>query len=104
MKIIKELSEMIEEELDGAEQYAKMAVALREEHPSLSKAFYEISTDEMRHIEILHSEVTRLIENHRREHGEPPAAMMAVYEFLHGRHIEKANSIKMYQAHYREKS
>jgi rubrerythrin len=104
MKIIKELSEMIEEELDGAEQYAKMAVALREEHPSLAKAFYEISTDEMRHIEILHSEVTRLIENHRREHGEPPAAMMAVYEFLHGRHIEKANSIKMYQAHYREKA
>ena len=104
MKIIKELSEMIEEELDGAEQYAKMAVALREEHPSLAKAFYEISTEEMRHVDMLHTEVTHLIEAHRKEHGEPPAPMMAVYEFLHGRHIEKANSIKMYQAHYREKA
>lgn len=104
MKIIKELSEMIEEELDGAEQYAKMAVALREEHPSLAKAFYEISTEEMRHVDMLHTEVTHLIEAHRKEHGEPPAPMMAVYEFLHGRHIEKANSVRMYQAHYREKS
>ena len=104
MKIIKELSEMIEEELDGAEQYAKMAVALREEHPSLAKAFYEISTEEMRHVDMLHTEVTHLIEAHRKERGAPPAPMMAVYEFLHGRHIEKANAVRMYQAHYREKS
>ena len=38
MKIIKELSEMIEEELDGAEEYAREAVKLRETLPSLAKA------------------------------------------------------------------
>lgn len=104
MKIIKELSEMIEEELDGAEEYAKDAVKLREENPTLAKVFYEISSDEMRHVDMLHTEVARMIEAHRREHGAPPAPMLAVYEYLHERHIEKANTVRRYQAHYREKA
>lgn len=44
MKIIKELSEMIEDELEGAEYYAKQAVYLKEDHPSLAGTLYEIST------------------------------------------------------------
>lgn len=104
MKIIKELSEMIEEELDGAEEYAKMALMHKNDNPNLAKTFYDIATEEMRHVDMLHGEVAHLIEAHRKEHGEPPAPMMAVYEFLHGRHIEKANAVRMYQAHYREKA
>ena len=101
MKIIKELSEMIEEELDGAEEYAKSAVMLREDHPSLAKVFYDISLDEMHHVDLLHGEVVALIEKHRREHGEPPASMMAVYDYLHKKHIEHANTVKQYQQQYR---
>lgn len=102
MKIIKELSEMIEEELDGAEEYARQAVSMKETHPSLAKTFYDISNDEMRHINLLHDEVKKIIETHRKEKGDPPAVMMAVYEYLHNRHIEKANRIKMYQAQFKE--
>lgn len=101
MKIIKELSEMIEEELDGAEEYAREAVKLRDTHPSLAKVFYEISTEEMRHVDMLHTEVAHLIEAHRKEHGAPPVLMMEVYEFLHGRHIEKAKEVRMYLAEFR---
>lgn len=101
MKIIKELSEMIEEELEGAEHYAKEALAWKEQNPMLGKVFYDISNEEMRHVNLLHGEVTKLIEQHRKEHGEPPAAMMAVYEYMHGRHIKKANCIKLYQGQYR---
>ena len=102
MKIIKELSEMIEDELEGAEEYAKMACYFKAEYPQLSKTLYEISTEEMRHMEMLHIEVVGLIEKHRKEHGEPPPAMLAVYDYLHKKNIEWANKIKLYQAQYRE--
>lgn len=101
MKIIQMLEDMIEEELEGAEHYAKKAVKLKDTQPELAKTFYEISTEEMRHINMLHEQATRLIEQRRKEHGAPPAAMMAVYDYLHGKHIEKANAIKMYQSQYR---
>ncbi|MBR5202660.1 MAG: hypothetical protein IKW45_05295 [Clostridia bacterium] len=101
MKIIKELSEMIEDELEGAEEYAKAAVFYREEHPMLAKTLYDISTEEMRHVEMLHNEVVGFIEKHRKEHGEPPVAMKAVYDHLHERNIEWAKEIKLYQNEYR---
>lgn len=104
MKIIKELSEMIEEELEGAEEYAKNALMLKEENPSLAKTFYDISLDEVKHINLLHDEVKKLIEAHRREKGDPPVAMMAVYEFLHEKHLDKAAKIKLMQAQYRNVS
>lgn len=101
MKLIKHLSEMIEEELEGAEDYAKNAVKHKEDNPGLAKVFYEISLDEMRHINMLHEEVATIITDYRREHGDPPQAMLAVYEYLHEKHIERANRIKMYQAQYK---
>lgn len=101
MKLIKKLSEMIEEELDGAEAYAKCAVKYREENPMLAKTLYDISMDEMRHVTLLHGEVVRAIEQYRKESGEPPSAMQAVYDYLHGKHIEEANEVKNYQAQYK---
>jgi Mn-containing catalase len=102
MKLIKELTEMIEEEIDGAEEYVKEAIKLKHEHPSLAKTLYDISNQEMSHIDMLHAEVVKLIEEHRRTHGEPPAPMMAVYQYLHERHIDKVNNIRMLQNEYKK--
>lgn len=102
MKIIKMLSEMIEEELEGAEEYIHHALKSKEEHPELAKTFFDISQQEMEHVNKLHAEVTKLISEYRKEHGEPPAAMLAVYEYLHDKHIRKAGEIKANQALYRE--
>ena len=102
MEIIKKLSEQIDEELEDAEKYAKLALLHQHSHPELAKTYYDLSTEEMRHVDMLHANVTRLIEKHRKEHGEPPAPMMAVYNYLHERHIDEANEIKVYQAQYRE--
>jgi Mn-containing catalase len=102
MKLIKELTERIEEEIDGAEEYIKEAIKLKHEHPSLAKTLYDISNQEMSHIDMLHSEVVKLIEEHRRTHGEPPAPMMAVYQYLHERHIDKVNNIRMLQNEYKK--
>jgi rubrerythrin len=101
MKIIQMLEEMIEEELADAEHYAKKAIKFKEERPKLAETFYELSTEEMRHASRLHEQVVQIIEEHRKEHGAPPESMMAVYNYLHGRHIEHANKVKLYQNQYR---
>lgn len=101
MKIIKYISDMIADELEGAEEYAKHAIKYKDDHPTLAKTLYDISTDEMRHVSLLHEEIVKLIETYRKEHGEPPAAMLAVYDYLHEKQIEEANEVRGYQAQYR---
>ena len=101
MKVIQLISDMIEEELEGAEEYIECAIKYREHHPSLAKAFYDISLAEMQHVNVLHTEVSRLIEDHRRKNGEPPAAMLAVYNYLHGKQIDAAAEVKAMQDMYK---
>jgi rubrerythrin len=102
MKAIKILTKMIAEELEGAEHYVKCAIHYKAEMPSLADVFYEISTQEMRHVNILHEEVVKIIRSHRERHGEPPAAMQAVYDWEHEKQIEESKEIKILQNQYRE--
>lgn len=101
MKIIKKLEDLIEDEICDIKKYAKMAAELKEEHPALAQVLYNISTQEDAHQAALHVEVIKIIENHRRTHGQPPAEMMAVYEYIHNRHIEKHAEAKRYQDIYK---
>ena len=101
MQIIKKLSDMIEDELEGAEEYIKCALKHKEEHPQLAKVFNEISTEEMRHVNLLHEQVAKIIQDYRKEHGDPPAPMLAVYDYLHEKHIDKAAKIRAMQMQFR---
>ena len=101
MKLIKELTEMIEDELEGALSYSKGAVDLKESEPAIASTFYEIANQEMHHVNLLHDRVSETIRKHRDKHGEPPAPMMAVYEYLHGKHIDKAAEVRRYLDMYR---
>lgn len=101
MKIIKELEEKIEDEIHDIKEYAEMAAAIKDEHPGLAQVLYNISAQEDAHQAALHSEVVKLIEAHRRTHGAPPAEMMAVYEYVHKRHIEKLAEARRYQDVYK---
>lgn len=103
MKLIRELEEMIEDEIHGVKHYAKMAAELKHDHPGLAQTMYNISVQEDSHQQALHNEVVKLIDEHRRTNGEPPASMMAVYDYLHKRHIEKLAEARHYQDIYKAK-
>ena len=101
MKLIRDLEEMIEDEIHDIKKYAKMASEVKADHPTLAQVLYNISTQEDGHQAALHNEVVKIIEDHRRTHGEPPAAMMAVYEYIHQKHIDKLAEARTYQDVYK---
>jgi hypothetical protein len=78
-----------------------MAAELKAEHPTLAQVLFNISTQEDGHQAAIHNEVVKIIEEHRRVHGEPPAAMMAVYDYLHKKSIDKLADARMYQDVYK---
>ena len=97
MKIIKCLNEYIDEEIHDGEKYIKKALEVREEYPEVAELFNMLSNEEMKHMQLLHNQVVKLIDTYRKEHGEPPEAMLAVYNYLHEKFIEEAKEVKILQ-------
>lgn len=100
MKIIEKVISMVEDELDGAEEYALCALKVKSEYPKLAARFNELASIEMQHSKILHKEVERLIDEYRQKNGEPPESMLAVYNYEHEKAIKKAAEIKAYIDEY----
>ena len=101
MHIIKCLSEKIEDELSDAEEYIDAAMKWKQEEPDTADLFYELSLAEMEHMDRLHNEVADIIEDYRKEHGDPPKEMLVLYEYLHQKHIGKATEIRVKQGMYK---
>ena len=101
MEIIKCLSELIDDELFDAEKYADLAMKWKDEEPDTADLFYDLSVEELGHMEKLHEEVVELIEEYRKENGEPPKEMMVLYNYLHQKHIGHATQIKVKQGMYK---
>lgn len=101
MQLIKKLCGFIEDEIDGARCYAKMALELKDERPDTARIFYNMSLAEMQHMENLHAMVVEIISEYRRTKGDPPAVMMELYEYLHEKHIEDATEVKVMQSSFK---
>lgn len=101
MKLIENLSERIEEEMEDAEMYIDCALKWKEDNPMLAKTFSDLSNDEMKHMAMLHDEVVRAINEYKQTNGEPPEKMKAIYDYLHEKHTDNANRIKLKQMQYK---
>jgi hypothetical protein len=101
MKIIKELEELISEEIHDVKKYAKLATEMKHDRPALAQVFYNLSTQEEAHQSMLHNEVVKIIEEYRKKEGNPPPEMQAIYDYVHKKHIEKMAEARRYQDLYK---
>lgn len=101
MKIIEKLSDMMEEELCGAQKYIECAMKWKDADILLAKMYSDMSTDELKHAMMLHESSVRLINEYKRSGEEVPPEMEAVYNYLHEKHMEKYNGIKVLQAMFK---
>ena len=100
MKDIQTVVDRINEEIEDAETYVKLAMEQKDRHRSLAETFFQLSQEELRHSTALHNEVVKLIEEYRKSEGEPPADMLAIYDYLHKMAIEHTEKVKRLQNLY----
>ena len=101
MKIIKCIAEKIEDELQDAEAYVELAQKWKKDEPQTAEVFYDLSNEELGHMQRLHEEVARMIEEYREEHGDPPEGMTMLYDYLHEKYMDKATQIRVMQGMYK---
>lgn len=102
MKEIELLSEHIDDEINDAGVYARLALEWRERDPDTAEVFAKLSGEESEHMDALHRAAVRVIERYRDEHGEPPEGMRAVWDYLHRKQIERAGEVRALQELWRE--
>ena len=88
MRIIKELSKRIKEELHDAEWYAKAAMENKMEHSDLADAYHHLAKEEMGHANLLHEKVVAIIRKASAER-EPPPVMRELWAWQHEEIVEE---------------
>lgn len=102
MKIIKKIVEDINEELESAEHYAKLAAQYKDEDRELADVYAKTAEVELGHVNTLHGQVVRIIKDWKAKSGEQtPPAMQAVYDWEHKKSIETVAQIKTLLDMYR---
>lgn len=101
MEMVKKLAEMALEEADGACHYAKWAVMHKEDNPTFAKTLFEISGQELAHMDALNAEAVKELEQCRQEQPEKAISAGAVYAYIHEKMVDKAGKAKAYQMQYK---
>lgn len=100
MLIIKDLEMFMDKKIKMARKTIEFAVKHKQDEPQIAKLFYDISVSEIQDMNAMHTEIANKIQIYRKEHGEPPAAMQAIYDWQHEKQIEEVAEIKAIQAMY----
>ena len=103
MRIIQELSDNIKDEIEDAHKYASRALELKDDNKEVADLYCTLAGEELKHMEMLHTQVVKCIESYRKSHGEPPAEMMTRYKVLHEIHIGDARKVKLMIQLYKDK-
>lgn len=98
---MKEVQRQIEEELEGAYNYASRALELKSEEPRFANAYLTMAQQEVGHYNVLHGLATESIKSIEgaSEHYE---TMKDVYQYLHARLMDKAAKVNTMIAMFKE--
>ena len=101
MRIIKCLTQFIDEELGDAEKYAKKALELKEDYPELAESMFYLSGEELKHMTLLHNHAEKLISQLKDNPDPRTEGMKIAYELLHEQAIEKEKGVRILQGMFR---
>lgn len=103
MHKIKELCELIHEEVEGAEHYMDLALRYKEEDRGMADTFADLSGQEAGHAEKLGSLVSTQVNHMKQDHD---AASMAnaqcIWTWEHEKMMECLAKVKLKQEMYRK--
>lgn len=94
MRTIAQIVKDIKGELHGAKHYAELSNKYKDEDDSLSEMYAGISNQELGHVNTMHAQVVRIINDYRRKNGEPPEAMKAIWDWEHQQMVEEVAEVK----------
>ena len=75
---------------------------LKMDDVDLADAYASMASQELSHVDSLHSQVVRVIKKHRAEGNIPPAGMMEVWNFEHERMVDSVAKVKMLLEMYKK--
>lgn len=102
MEDIKCLMRHVKEEVDDARHYIKDALAIKGTNPETASLYYQLSGEEITHMNTLHKEVVRMIEVYRREKGAVPEPMMVLYKYLHEEAMDELERVSALREMYKK--
>ena len=92
--MFEKLMDMIDEELDGAMQYAKCALHNKDGNAALAETFHTIAGQELEHAELLEAQAKKQIDDYETSHGFAPDDMKTLYDYLHRKYIDRTIEIR----------
>lgn len=95
MQIIQDISEDIDKKLHCSKRYIKTAIKYKGINDPVANVYYQLSVNEMNDVNKLHEVVVNIIDTYKKENGEPHVEMLAIYNFIHEREIDKTKHIKL---------
>lgn len=94
--IMEAISDHIDEEIEDARTYARMASKYRTDNPEASNTFLKLSKEEMTHAQMLRDLAESMIA--KNPHDDSIKDMYIIYDYLKGKQNEKMVEIKTMQA------
>ena len=89
MKVLKDLIQKADDTLDEIEWYAEKAHHLKMDHRAIADTYIKIAEMHISIYGMLHERMTAVIEEHRRQSGEPPKTMLAIWEYEHEKLVKE---------------
>lgn len=89
MKLIKDITNDMMEEIHDAKHRIKRAMELKPLYPDIAQRESEIAAQELVHAEKDHKSAVEMIEEFKKTKGEPPEYMMESWEEKHEDFMEK---------------
>ena len=98
MENFKKMLHAMEEELEGAMSYAKMASCYSSYNPQAATTFTQMSIDELNHATNLKNMAELEMKKHADSKSEHATAMKTLFEFEYEKYMDMAAEINGYKA------